>query len=291
MKAPPFEYHRPQNLTDALKLLGGTDVRVLAGGQSLVPMLNFRLLAPAALVDINGLEELRGISTSDGRLSFGAMVRQRDIERHEGLAAVAPIFGEAVREIGHRQTRNRGTIGGSLCHLDPSAELPMLFVLHDASLTIQSMAGTRRVHIRDFIQGAMSPALETGDILTRLEMDAWPQGHGYVFLEHARRAGDFAMSSAACLLTFDAQGVVTRASVCVGGLGERPVRLDGAESLLTGKMPGLPLFAQVADEISGLPADGSIHASASFKRQIARTLLQRALIRASERAGFAVVTS
>ena len=291
MKAPHFDYHRPQNLSEALKLLRGNDVRVLAGGQSLVPMLNFRLLAPTALVDINGLEELRGISSSDGRLTFGAMARQRDIERHEGLAAIAPVFGETVREIGHRQTRNRGTIGGSLCHLDPSAELPMLCVLHDAWLTVQSTEGARRVHVCDFIQGAMSPGLETGEILTRIEMEAWPQGHGYAFLEHARRAGDFAMSSAACLLTFDAQGVVTRASVCVGGLGDRPVRLDVAESLLTGKTPGLPLFAQVADEISGLPADGSIHASASFKRQIARTLLQRALIRASERAGFAVVTS
>ena len=291
MKAPHFEYHRPQTLSEALDLMSGMDVRVLAGGQSLVPMLNFRLLAPAALVDINGLTELRGISCSDGGLSFGAMVRQRDIERDSTLAGFAPIFAEAVREIGHRQTRNRGTIGGSLCHLDPSAELPMLCVLHDASLTIQSTSGSRRVQASDFIQGAMSPGLEAGEILTRIEMNAWPQGHGHAFLEHARRSGDFAISSAACLMTFDPQGVVTRASICVGGLGERPVRLSAAEKMLTGQKPCLPLFAQLAEEISGLPADGSIHASAPFKRQIARTLVQRALIRASARAGFAVVTS
>ena len=277
MKAPPFDYHRPQSLPEALELLRGADARVLAGGQSLVPMLNFRLLAPTALVDINGLEELRGISIEGGRLSFGAMARQREIERHAGLAQIAPIFAQAVREIGHRQTRNRGTIGGSLCHLDPSAELPMLCLLHDATLTIQSAGGMRRVAVRDFIQGAMSPGLEAGEILTRIEMDAWPQGHAFAFLEHARRAGDYAMSSAACLLTFDAQGAIARAAICVGGLGDRPARLPHAEQSLLGARPDEQLFAQVAQEVERLPAEGGIHASAPFKRQIARTLVRRAL--------------
>ncbi len=282
MKAPPFDYHRPQSLPETLELLRGADVRVLAGGQSLVPMLNFRLLAPQALVDINGLEELRGISLGDGRLGFGAMVRQREIERHAGLAEVAPIFAQAVREIGHRQTRNRGTIGGSMCHLDPSAELPMLCMLHDATLTIQSAGGTRRVAVSDFIQGAMSPWLEAGELLTRIEMDAWPQGHAYAFLEHARRAGDYAMSSAACLLTFDAQGAIARAAICVGGLGDRPARLPKAEQSLLGARPDETLFAQVAEEVEHMPAEGSIHASAAFKRQIASTLVRRALAQACE---------
>ena len=197
MKAPPFDYHRPQSLPEALELLRGADVLVLAGGQSLVPILNFRLLAPTALVDINGLEELRGISIAGGRLSFGAMARQREIERHAGLAEAAPIFAQAVREIGHRQTRNRGTIGGSLCHLDPSAELPMLCMLHDATLTIQSADGTRRVAGRDFIQVAMSPGLEAGVMLTCIEMDAWPQDPALALLEHARRAGEYALASTA----------------------------------------------------------------------------------------------
>lgn len=280
MKAPPFDYHRPQSLLEALELLRGPNVRVLAGGQSLVPMLNFRLLAPTALVDINGLEELRGISIRDGRLSFGAMARQREIERHAGLAEIAPIFAQAVREIGHRQTRNRGTIGGSLCHLDPSAELPMLCMLHDASLTIQSAGGTRQVAVRDFIQGAMSPGLEAGEMLTRIEMDAWPQRHAFAFLEHARRSGDYAMSSAACLLTFDAKGAIDRAAICVGGLGDRPARLPKAEKSLLGTRPDEQLFAQAAEETADLPAEGSIHASAAFKRQIASTLVRRALSRA-----------
>ena len=150
--------------------------------------------------------------------------------------------------------------------------------------------GTRKVQVHDFIQGAMSPGLETGEILTCIEMEAWPRGHGYAFLEHAKRTGDFAISSAACLMTFDARGVVSRASICIGGLGDRPLRLNGAETKLIGKKPGLHLFAQLAEEVSGLPAEGSIHASVSFKRQIARTLLQRALILASARAGFAMVT-
>lgn len=280
MKAPPFDYHRPQSLLEALELLRGPNVRVLAGGQSLVPMLNFRLLAPTALVDINGLEELRGISIRDGRLSFGAMARQREIERHGGLAEIAPIFAQAVREIGHRQTRNRGTIGGSLCHLDPSAELPMLCMLHDATLTIQSAGGTRQVAVRDFIQGAMSPGLEAGEMLTRIEIDTWRQGHAFAFLEHARRAGDYAMSSAACLLTFDAKGAIDRAAICVGGLGDRPARLPKAEKSLLGTRPDEQLFAQAAEETADLPAEGSIHASAAFKRQIASTLVRRALSRA-----------
>lgn len=280
MKAPPFDFHRPQSLLEALELLRGPNVRVLAGGQSLVPMLNFRLLAPTALVDLNGLEELRGISIENGRLSFGAMARQREIERHTGLAEIAPIFAQAVREIGHRQTRNRGTIGGSLCHLDPSAELPMLCMLHDATLTIQSAGGTRQVAVRDFIQGAMSPGLEAGEMLTRIEMDAWPQRHAFAFLEHARRSGDYAMSSAACLLTFDANGAIDRAAICVGGLGDRPARLPKAEQSLLGTRPDEQLFAQAAEETADLPAEGSIHASAAFKRQIASTLVRRALSRA-----------
>jgi len=150
-------------------------------------------------------------------------------------------------------------------------------VLHDASLTIQSAGGSRRVAVHDFIQGAMSPGLEAGEMLTSIEMEAWPQGHAFAFLEHARRAGDYAMSSAACLLTFDGQGAIARAAICVGGLGDRPARLTHAEQSLLGARPDEQLFAQVAEEVERLPAEGSIHASAPFKRQIARTLVRRAL--------------
>ena len=284
MKSPAFEYHCPLSLSDALHLVATENVTLLAGGQSLVPMLNFRLLAPAALIDLNRVPELAEMRLGSDRLSFGAMVRQRQLEKSAELAALAPIFAEAVKQIGHRQTRNRGTFGGSLCHLDPSAELPSLSVLHDAIVTAQSRAGERQISIHDFIQGAMSNGLETGEILTRIEMAPWPAGHGYAFIEHARRAGDFALSSAGCLLTLDGAGAIDRIAICVGGLGDKPLRLRKSEDAFKGKVLSEELILAAGEEARACPADGSLHASAEFKQQIAATLTGRALRLALHRA-------
>jgi carbon-monoxide dehydrogenase medium subunit len=247
-------------------------------------MLNFRLLAPSALIDLNRIPELADMKLSPSRLSFGAMVRQRQLEKSVELTKLAPIFGEAVKQIGHRQTRNRGTFGGSLCHLDPSAELPSLSVLHDAVLTAQSRAGERHISIHDFIQGAMSNGLEVGEILTRIDMTPWPAGHGYAFIEHARRAGDFALSSASCLLMLDSAGAVDRIAICIGGLGDKPLRLRQSENALKGKVLDEALIHAAGEEARACPADGSLHASAEFKQQIAATLTCRALRLALQRA-------
>jgi carbon-monoxide dehydrogenase medium subunit len=284
MKSSAFEYHRPHSLADALHLLAADHVTPLAGGQSLVPMLNFRLLAPSALVDLNQIPELSVMTLGCELLSFGAMVRQRQLEKSAELAKLAPIFLEAVKQIGHRQTRNRGTFGGSLCHLDPSAELPALCLLQDARLTVQSRSATRQISIHDFIQGAMSNDLAQGEILTRIDIAPWPAGHGYAFLEHARRAGDFALSSAGCLLTLDRQGAVERLALCIGGLGDKPLRLRQSEAALQGKILTEEGMAAAAEEARACPADGSLHASAAFKQQIAATLTLRALRLALQRA-------
>lgn len=277
MKAPPFEYHQPKTLGDALHLLKEGDARILAGGQSLVPMLNFRLLAPGRLVDINRIEEMRMFSVAGGVIRIGAMIRQRELERSAELARVAPILQEAVRQIGHVQTRNRGTIGGSLCHLDPSAELPALALLHDAILVIASSEGSRKAPASAFIQGAMNPGLEPGEILTGIEFQAWPSGHGYGFLEYARRAGDFALGSVGVLVTADQGGRIERVAICVGGLGDRPVRLVEAERDLVGKAFDQDAATRAASSVSSLPVDGSVHASASYKRRIVETLVRRCL--------------
>ncbi len=288
MKAPPFDYHRPASLRDALLLLKQPDARILAGGQSLVPMLNFRLLAPQHLVDLSQIDELRTCVITSEKIRIGAMVSQRELERSADLSRVAPIFPEAIRQIGHRQTRNRGTIGGSLCHLDPSAELPTLALLHDAIFAIASPEGVRHARAQDFIQGAMNPALEEGEILTHVEMPVWRAGHGFAFLEHARRAGDFALASAGILVAAGDDGRIARLAICIGGLGDRPMRLAAAERELIGAMPGKDMFHRAAAHIAALPAEGSIHASAPFKRRIAETLLKRALEMACARAALPV---
>jgi len=284
MKAPPFDYHRPASLRDALLLLKQPDARILAGGQSLVPMLNFRLLAPQHLIDLSQIDELRTCVITSDKIRIGAMKSQRELENSAELARVAPIFPEAIRQIGHRQTRNRGTIGGSLCHLDPSAELPALALLHDAIFEIESSEGARHVKAQDFIQGAMNPALEEGEILTHVEMPVWQSGHGFAFLEHARRAGDFALASAGILVAANSEGRIARLSICIGGLGDRPMRLAAAEGELIGARPGKETFNRAASHIAALPAEGSIHASAAYKRRIAETLLKRALEAACDRA-------
>jgi carbon-monoxide dehydrogenase medium subunit len=284
MKSPAFDYHCPTSVAEAVQLLAQDNVTLLAGGQSLVPMMNFRLLAPAALIDINNIVELGEMTISDSKISFGAMVRQRCLERDEALKKIAPIFGEAVLQIGHRQTRNRGTIGGSLCHLDPSAELPALCVLHDARLTLAGQTAKREVSIHDFIKGAMANGLSAGEMLTHVEITPWPKKHGYAFIEHARRAGDFALSSASCLMTLDQSGAVDRIAICVGGLGDKPVRLRQTEAAAKGMKFSQEIMDAADHEARSCSADGSLHASADFKRQIAATLAKRALRLAYERA-------
>src|SRR5450631_3998245 len=198
MKPPPFQYHDPKTLADAIGLLGSLEnAKLLAGGQSLMPMLNMRYVLPDHVIDLNRVEGLSHIRERDGALDIGAMTRQRKIEFSDLVRERCPLMHEAVRQVGHRQTRNRGTLGGSLCHLDPSAELVTVAAALDATVLVAGPNGQREIPFAEFPVAYMTPAIEPNEMLTALRLPVWPKGHGYAFIEFARRHGDFAIVSAA----------------------------------------------------------------------------------------------
>jgi carbon-monoxide dehydrogenase medium subunit len=282
LKPAPFGYHDPTTVEEAVALYDRLEnARPLAGGQSLVPMMNFRYAVPDHLIDLNGVAELSGVSFGS-RVSIGAMTRQRDLEFSDEVARRCPIFREAVLNVGHRQTRNRGTIGGSLCHLDPSAEMSAMMMLHDATLTARTVKGERRIPFADFALGFMTTALEPNELLTRIEFDAWPEGHGFAFEEYARRHGDFAIASAGVLLTLDERGLVQRLAVVVGGVDTVPVRLRDVEKSTIGSPLSQDLSAAVADAAGKLGGTDDAHVSADYRRHLATVLVTRALRRAAK---------
>lgn len=261
------------------------NAKILAGGQSLMPMLNLRFAFPDHLIDINGLPHLNEIVAHPDRLTIGAMVRQRALEVDSQLARVAPIFSEALPLIGHRQTRNRGTIGGSLCQLDPAGELPLLALLHDATIRVASAGGRQRsVPIAQFIGGYMSPTIEADELVVGIDILPWPDGHGYAFCEHARRHGDFAIASVACLLEIDESLRVVRAAVGVGGIGSVPVRLPAAESMLVGFSVDAEIAGLAAHHCADLEIVSDIHGHGAYRSGVAAALVRRALVLAFERA-------
>ncbi len=285
MKPAAFDYHRPDSVAETLDLLARfDDAKIIAGGQSLMAMMNFRYVSPENLIDINRIEALTEIAETDGALRIGAMVRQRDALDSPLLRDRAPLMIEALGLIGHLQTRNRGTIGGSLAHLDPAAELPAVFSAHDAVLHVASAAGTRDVPIADWSQGFMTPNLQPDELLIAITMPPWPPGHGYAFLEMARRHGDFALAGAAALVTLADNGAIARAAIALTGVDMGPVRLDAAEAMLTGQTPSPDLLAaaaQCADQVAGIE---DVHATRDYRRQIAVVYARRALELACRRA-------
>src|SRR5262245_31984384 len=225
MKPPPFTYHDPQTSAEAVALLARLDnARLLAGGQSLMPMLNMRMVLPDHVIDLNRVEGLSYIREANGGLEIGAMTRQRDLEYSDAVRAHCPLMHEAIMQVGHRQTRNRGTLGGSLCQLDPSAELVSVAAALEATIEVAGPGGVRHIPFAQFPAGYMTPALEPGEMVTGARFPRWAAGHGYAFVEFARRHGDFAIVSAAALLEADGGGKITRASVTIGGIGPAPVR-------------------------------------------------------------------
>jgi carbon-monoxide dehydrogenase medium subunit len=285
MKPPPFIYHDPTTVAEATELIGRLDnAVVLAGGQSLMPMLNFRVVTPDHLIDINRIEPLSHISMIDSIFCrFGAMTRQRDLEFSADVMRVFPIIPEALQHVGHRQTRNRGTFGGSLCHLDPSAELVNLVALHDGVLQATNRAGARPIEMADWITGIMTHAMEPGEMLAGIDLKIWPHGHGYAFEEFARRHGDFAIAAVGCLIDLAADGTIARAALCVSGLGPAPVRVVKAERLLVGQLPSHEAFRAAAVEAETLEATTDIYVSGAYRKHLARILTYRALERAVER--------
>ncbi|MGB6550623.1 MAG: xanthine dehydrogenase family protein subunit M [Xanthobacteraceae bacterium] len=289
MKPAPFDYHAPRQLKDAAELLATLpNAKILAGGQSLVPMMNFRYVIVDHLVDLGHVDDLRGMAVIDGRLRIGAMMRQRDLETSPEVARHCPLLAEALRHVGHRQTRNRGTIGGSLAHADPAAELPAVCAAFDAVLHLASVRGLRAVPFRDFPLGYMTTALEHDEMIAAVEFPIWRLGHGYGFHEFARRQGDFALAGAAVLLDVGAGGVVRRAALTLFGVAEQPVRVEGAEAALLGKSIDAATIQSAAAAAWLMEPISDIHAGGDYRRHLAQVLSARALADAARRAGVEV---
>jgi carbon-monoxide dehydrogenase medium subunit len=285
MKLAPSTYHDPVTISEATTLLAKLEnARILAGGQSLMPMMNFRLATPDHLVDINGISELAGIECNDEELTIGAMTRQRDLEFSSEITAHMPILQEALRNVGHRQTRNRGTIGGSLCHLDPSAELVNIVALHDGGLHITAATGTRDTDLETFAAGTMTNSLQPDELLAAVTLPLWPRPHGYCFIETSRRRGDFAIAAVSVLLTLDPNGCIARAAIALSGLSTAPVRLTAVETMAAGQRPAHELFRAAAETAATLDAMEDPYASAAYRRHLARILTYRAMQTATKRA-------
>ena len=285
MKPPPFTYHDPKTIDEALALLADKDnAKLLAGGQSLMPMLNMRFVLPDDVIDLNGIGELSYIREDGDALVFGGMTRQREIEFSDLVARRCPLMTEAIRNVGHRQTRNRGTYGGSLSHLDPSAELPTVSMAQDAIVTVRKQGGSRDIAMADFPMAYMTPSFELDEMVTDIRVPLWPEGHGYAFLEFARRHGDFAIASSAVLLDVAPGGTITRASITVGGVGPAPVRVTAAEEGLAGQAGTAELFTDIAETCREIDAMEDVYAPAWYRQHLAAVLTRRALATAFSRA-------
>jgi len=277
----PFEYAAPETLEDALALLHEhrDEAKVLAGGQSLVPLLNYRLARPRVVVDINGLP-LDGVRVDDGRLRLGALVRHHQLEESDTIARHCPVLREAARLIGNVRVRTLGTLGGSLAHADPAAELPAVMTALDARLTVASASGRRSIAAHDFVTGPLTTALAPDEIVTEVEVPTSP-ARGFAVEEFARRAGDFGLVVVVALVRVDRGGRVADARLALGGVADRPVRAAAAEEALRGQEPTAAVLAgaaEIARERLDPPSDA--FASGPYRRLLAGVLGRRALARA-----------
>ncbi len=285
MKPPPFTYHDPRSIEDAVALLAEKDnAKLLAGGQSLMPMLNMRFLLPDDLIDLNLIDGLAGITEDGDSLVFGGMTRHRDIEYSDLVARRCPLMKEAILNVAHRQIRNRGTYGGSMAHLDPSAELPSVSMAQDAIVTVQKKGGTRDIAMADFPIGYMMPSFELDEMVTGIRVPLWPEGHGYAFEEFARRHGDYAITSSAVLLDVEPGGRIRRVSITVGGVGAAPLRVTAVEEALSGEIGSVELFTEIAEKCREIDAMEDVYAPAWYRQHLSSVLTRRALGRAFSRA-------
>jgi carbon-monoxide dehydrogenase medium subunit len=286
MKPPRFEYLLPRSLDEALAMLAqhGEDAKVLAGGQSLVPLLNFRLVRPAYLVDVNDIPGLDAIRLDDGSLSLGAMIRQRAVERSALVRERCPLLADAMPQIGHVQIRNRGTVGGSLAHADPAGELPAVMAALDGELVVKSSRGERRLDAERFFVGYLTTAIEPNELLVEVRVPIAPARTGTAFLEVSRRHGDFALVGVAATVTLDEGGICTACAIALTGVGPTPVVARDAARALIGVKPAVSAFEDVARRVAGpLSPDSDLHASSDYRKHLAGVLTRRALARAVER--------
>jgi carbon-monoxide dehydrogenase medium subunit len=283
MKLPSFDYACPATLDEAIALLASHDgeAKLIAGGQSLVPMLAFRLAAPALLIDLRKLEGLDRITIGDGGVRLGALVRWRDIEDDARLATAHPLLAAAIAHVAHYQIRNRGTVGGSLAHADPAAEMPGIAMTCEAEIHVRGRSGARAIAAADFFLGALTTALAPDEIITEVRLPPWPARRRWGFQEFARRRGDFALAAAAVFYDEDADRRARNVHVGVIGVGDRPLRLAAVEAELEGQRIDADLAARAAEATAAaVDPEDDIHASAAYRRSLAGTMVERALLAA-----------
>ena len=287
MKLPPFDYIAPATLDEAISLLAAHDgtARALAGGQSLLPVLAFRLASPSLIVDLGRVPGLDRIAISDDGLRLGAMVRWRVIEDDARLKEAHPLLHAAVAHVAHYQIRNRGTVGGSLAHADPAAELPGVAVACDATIAIAGRNGARTEAAGDFFVGALATTLEPDELIVELRLPSWPARRRWAFQEFARRRGDFALAGTAVFYDLDGDDRAVNAHIGVIGAGDRPARLHEAEETLEGRVvDDRTIAACAAAAAQAVDPPDDLHASARYRRALVGTLVERALRNATLRA-------
>jgi CO/xanthine dehydrogenase FAD-binding subunit len=288
MKPPPFEYYRPATLEEGLDLMAehGDQAKPLAGGQSLIPAMNFRLARPAVLVDINHISQLSYIKEDAGELSLGGLTRQRDVERSTIVRRAAPLLHETMPFIAHLAIRNRGTVGGSLAHADPAAELPAVVLALGARMRARSRARDRWIPAEEFFTGLFSTSLNPDELLVEVAVPRLPDRSGCAFEEVSRRHGDYALAGSAAVVTLDARGRCIDARVVLLSVGDRPVVAEQAGRILRGEVQSAALIDAAAGAAANQDIDppADIHASSEYRRHLAGVLTRRALGRAFARA-------
>jgi len=286
MKLPPVEYEAPRTVAEAIDLLAEhlDEASVLAGGQSLIPLLALRLARPAVLIDINGIDELSGVSATDGWVAIGAMTREYVAEKSETVASTVPLLAAALPLIGHEAIRSRGTIGGSLAHADPAAELPAVARALDAEFVVRDPSGERVIPAAQWFEGYLTTSRHPDELLTEVRFPTARRGTGVSFQEVARRHGDFAIVGLAASLTLS-EGVISDARLAFAGMSDVPVRAAAAEDLLVGERPSTELFDEAARRATGdtdPPAD--LHGSSDYRKKVAAALVRRGLREAADNA-------
>ncbi len=285
MKPAAFEYVVADSVEMAVAALAAGDAKIIAGGQSLVPMLNFRLLRPAVLVDVNRIAGLAFIRDDAQAVTVGALTRHHQLEASPVIARYFPVLSRAMTYVAHLAIRNRGTIGGSLSHADPAAELPMMAMLLDAELRVVSSSGARTVAARDFFRGALTVDLGEGEMVTEIVLPKLSPGTGWGFEEVSRRSGEFALAAVAATLTLS-DGVITQARIAMTGIAPTPRRAAAAESLLTGTRLGAGIGDAVIEAVrQEVEPETDLHASADYRRHLVGVLAARAVAAAAQRAG------
>ncbi len=285
MKPPPFDYHRPESLPDALALLAehGEEAKVLAGGQSLVPMLNLRALHPRHLIDVNGLPGLNYITLEGGQLRIGALARHKAVLGAAAVREACPLMAEAYPYVSHGPIRNRGTLCGNLCHADPASEMPAVMLASGGELVLQSASGERTVSAEDFFVGALTTAARDDEFLVEARIPSADAGRGWSFQEVSGRKGDFAYVAVGATLGLDG-GVCRDVRICIAGAGDGPLRARAAEEALEGAAPGEDVFRAAAESAAeGTDPGEDYHADADYRRDLVRSLTRRTLAEALSR--------